>query len=252
MSPEQTPEQTAVQTAVQAADQTAAGTAAQSNAGQDAEQTAEQAAEQRPATSWRRTLAVTLLLSVVGATLLLVASGQTWVSGTVQAQGATRTVTAHGSEVSGVPGAMALVALASVVAVFAVRGTARRVLGGLVTLAGAGAVFAATAALGSETGALDEKAARSVGLTDVTVGSVTHSAWPWIAALGGLLVVVAGVLTTLRGAAWPGMSARYDAPAGKRSAAGPRGGSSATASAGQSSPADLWKALDRGEDPTAS
>ncbi|WP_042367160.1 Trp biosynthesis-associated membrane protein, partial [Streptacidiphilus neutrinimicus] len=129
---------------------------------------------------------------------------------------------------------------------------ARQLLGGLVALAGAGAVFAATAALGSETGALDEKAARSVGLTEVAVGSVTHSAWPWFAALGGVLVVGAGVLTVLRGAAWPGMSARYDAPAGKRSAAGPRRGAAAKAPAGQATPADLWKALDRGEDPTAS
>ncbi|WP_042367064.1 Trp biosynthesis-associated membrane protein, partial [Streptacidiphilus neutrinimicus] len=118
-----TPEQTPAQTAAQPADPTA-------------DRTAEQAAEPQPASAtWRRTLAVTLLLSVVGATLLLVAGGQTWVSGTVQAQGATRAVTAHGSEVSGVPGAMALVALASVVAVFAVRGAARQLLGGLVALA---------------------------------------------------------------------------------------------------------------------
>jgi uncharacterized membrane protein (TIGR02234 family) len=82
---------------------------------------------------------------------------------------------------------------------------------------------------------------------------VTHSAWPWLAALGGVLVVAAGVLTVLRGAAWPGMSARYDAPAGKRSAAGPRrAAAAASAPAGQPTPADLWKALDRGEDPTAS
>jgi uncharacterized membrane protein (TIGR02234 family) len=241
VSPEQTtdPEQTTEQTAER------------TNPNDGADDVTEQPAA--PARSGRGALTATLLLSLVGATLLLVAAGQTWVSGKVQAQGAIRTVTAHGSEVSGVPGAMALVALASVVAVFAVRGNARRVLGGLVALAGAGAVFAATAALGSESGALDDKAARSVGLADVTAGSVTHSAWPWLAALGGVLVVAAGVLTVLRGAAWPGMSARYDAPAGKRSAAGPRrAAAAASAPAGQPTPADLWKALDRGEDPTAS
>jgi uncharacterized membrane protein (TIGR02234 family) len=242
VSPDRTTQQTTEQTAEQTAERT------KTNDGADL-------VTERPAVaarSWRGTLGATLLLSVVGATLLLVAGGQSWVSGKVQAQGAIRTVTAHGSEVTGVPGAMALVALASVAAVFAVRGKGRRVLGGLLALAGAGAVFAATAALGSESGALDEKAARSVGLSDVTASSVTHSAWPWLAALGGVLVVAAGVLTVVRGAGWPGMSARYDAPAGKRSAAGPRRRAAGSAPAGQPTPADLWKALDRGEDPTAS
>jgi uncharacterized membrane protein (TIGR02234 family) len=214
------------------------------------------AASEQPlaaARSWRRPLSVTLLLSVAGATLLLVAAGQTWVFGKVQAQGAVRTVTAHGSELSGVPGAMALVALASVVAVFAVRGMARRTLGGLVVLAGAAAAGAAgTGALGSDNGALDEKAARSVGLTDVTATSLTHTAWPWLALIGGVLVLAAGVLTMQRSADWPGMSARYEAPAGKGSAAGPRRKAAAPAPAAHQTPADLWKALDRGEDPTSS
>ena len=211
-----------------------------------------QAASASAVKASRRSLAITLLLSVAGATLLLVAAGQTWVSGTVQAQGAVRTVTAHGSELSGVPSAMALVALASVVAVFAVRGKARRTLGGLVVLAGAAAAGAAgTGALGSGTGALDDKAARSVGLTEVTATSLTHTAWPWAALLGGVLVLAAGVLTLRHGGGWPGMSARYDAPAGKQAAARPRGRASASAPAAQQTPADLWKALDRGEDPTA-
>jgi uncharacterized membrane protein (TIGR02234 family) len=205
------------------------------------------------ATAWRRSLATTLLLSVAGAALLLVAAGQTWVSGKVEAQGAVRTVTAPGSEVSGIPGAMALVALASVVAVFAVRGSARRLMGGLVVLAGAAASgAAATAGLGSGGGALDEKAARSVGLAEVTATSLTHTAWPWLALAGGVLVLAAGVLTMRKGGDWPGMSARYDAPAGRRTATGPRRGASASGAPAQQTPADLWKALDRGEDPTAS
>nr|WP_042453491.1 TIGR02234 family membrane protein [Streptacidiphilus jiangxiensis] len=201
----------------------------------------------------RRSLAVTLLFAVAGATLLLVAAGQTWVSGQVQAQGVTRTVVAKGSEVTGVPGAMALVGLASVVAVFAVRGRARRLLGGLVALAGVGAVAAAvSAALGSDSRVLDDKAARSVGLADVAAGLLTHTAAPWLAVLGGALVLAAGALTVLRGAAWPGMSARYDAPAGKRGKASPSRSGAASGAAAAQTPADLWKALDRGEDPTAS
>ncbi|MEY9874905.1 putative membrane protein (TIGR02234 family) [Streptacidiphilus sp. MAP12-33] len=206
-----------------------------------------------PARAGRRSLALTLLFAVAGATLLLVAAGQTWVTGHAQAQGVTRTVVAQGGEVTGVPGAMALVGLASVVAVFAVRGRGRKLLGVLVALAGVGAVATAVSgALGSESHALDEKASRSVGLSDIAVSSLTHTGWPWAAVVGGLLVVAAGASTVLRGRDWPGMSARYDAPAGKRGvAASARKGTAASAPA-QQTPADLWKALDRGEDPTAS
>ncbi|WP_370192061.1 TIGR02234 family membrane protein [Streptacidiphilus sp. MAP5-52] len=196
----------------------------------------------------RRSLAVTLFLSVLGAALLLVAAGQGWVSGEVQAQGVTRTVTADGGEVSGLPGAMALVGLASVVAVFAVRGRARAVLGALVALAGAGAAYTAVAAMAnSGSSALDAKAARAIGLANVSATGISDSAWPWVAVLGGVLLVLAGLLTVAKGAAWPGMSARYDAPAGAEPARPKR----APAAEPTHSPADLWKALDRGEDPTA-
>ncbi|MEZ0067613.1 putative membrane protein (TIGR02234 family) [Streptacidiphilus sp. MAP12-20] len=215
---------------------------------------AEEPAVAQPAASRtkadRRSLAATLLLSVLGAALLLVAAGQSWVSGQVQAQGVTRSLSASGSQVTALPGAMALVGLASVVAVFAVRGKARALLGALVALAGAGAAYAAmAAALGSGSRALDEKAARSVGLADMHAGAVTHSAWPWLAALGGVLLAAAGLLTVVKGRAWPGMSARYDAPTGGAEKAGPR---RAARPAVTQTPADLWKALDRGEDPTAS
>jgi uncharacterized membrane protein (TIGR02234 family) len=185
----------------------------------------------------RRSLAVMLALIVLGATLVLWTVGRTWASGTV----AGLDVTASGSDISGLPSALALVALASGVAVFAVRGAARAVVGVLVTLAGLGT--AAAAGLGAgDTGALDAGAARKLGLTGVTAEHVAHTAWPWLALVGGLLLALAGLLTVTQGKAWPSMGTRYDAPTAKRS--GPVAKSAAT-------PADLWKALDRGEDPTA-
>jgi hypothetical protein len=67
---------------------------------------------------------------------------------------------------------------------------------------------------------------------------VVHvNAW-WIPSLaGGVLLAAAGLLTVVRGRRWPGMSARYDRPGTAPPPAG-------------DDPASMWKALDRGDDPT--
>ena len=194
-----------------------------------------------------RSLALMLLCSIGGAAVVLVAAGQTWARGSAAFQSSLIKVSATGSETSGLPSALALVGLASAVAVFAVRGVARKVLGLLLALAGAGALVSAlVSATGS--GALDDRAARAVGLTRATATGVGHTGWPWAAALGGLLLLFAGLLVVARGRDWPGMSSRYEAPGAAGAAAPGRGRAAATP--GPETPADLWKALDRGEDPT--
>ncbi|WP_245984067.1 TIGR02234 family membrane protein [Streptomyces tateyamensis] len=183
----------------------------------------------------RRGLALMLLLTVVGAVLVLVAVGRTWARGTAAGGLA---VAASGSQISGLPGALALVGLASAVAVFAVRGAGRQLVGVLVVAAGLGA--AAGAALGAgDSSTVDALAASRLALTGTVAEQVSHTLWPYVAVLGGLLLAAAGALTLLRGRDWPAMGARYEAPTAK-----------AAAKSGANTPADLWKALDRGEDPT--
>ncbi|MFC1416879.1 TIGR02234 family membrane protein [Streptacidiphilus cavernicola] len=193
-----------------------------------------------------RSLAAMLLCSVAGATVVLVAAGQTWAHGSAAFQSSLLKVSATGSETSGLPGALALVGLASAVAVFAVRGPARKLLGLLLALAGAGTVASALASA-TATGALDERAARAIGLTRATATGVGHTGWPWAAALGGVLLLLAGLLVVARGRDWPGMSSRYDAPG---AAGTPAPARRRAAAPGPETPADLWKAMDRGEDPT--
>lgn len=186
-----------------------------------------------------RALAVALLCGAAGAAAVLTASGQTWSEGETAGGGAELAVTASGSEVSGLPSALALVALASLVAVFAVRRTGRTVVASVLALSGAGALGAAL--LGArDTDALAAGAAAATGLTQAAVSGVSHTGWPWVSALGGLLLLCAGLLALGYGRQWPAMSARYERA--------PR--RAVPQAAGADRPEDLWNALDRGEDPT--
>ena len=72
---------------------------------------------------------------------------------------------------------------------------------------------------------------------------MSHTAWPYVAAAGGVLLLLAGLLALRYGRLWPAMSGRYErggAPRARRT----------RAPADPDRPEEIWKALDRGEDPT--
>ncbi|MEV4330538.1 TIGR02234 family membrane protein [Streptomyces sp. NPDC049597] len=189
----------------------------------------------------RRSLAAALLLGAVGATVVLLAAGRIWAEGRASVGGGTVALDADGGDVTGVPTALAIVGLAALVAVFAVRGAGRFVVSGLLALSGAGAALASLLGA-SDRDALDEKAARTTGDAAATVDALTHTAWPYVTAAGGLLILLAGVLALRYGRRWPAMSGRYERDGTPR----PR----KAAAVDPDRPEDLWKALDRGEDPT--
>ncbi|MFJ4482223.1 TIGR02234 family membrane protein [Streptomyces longwoodensis] len=195
-----------------------------------------------PARAGRRSLAVALLSGALGAAVALLATRQRWSEGTATVAGGSFPLTARGSDVTGVPAALAIVGLAALVAVFAVRRAGRFAVSALLALSGLGIVTAALVGA-SDSGALDEKAAQASGDTSATVASFSHTAWPYVAAVGGLLILLAGLLALRYGRLWPAMSGRYErggAPRPRRVAA----------PADPDRPEDIWKALDRGEDPT--
>lgn len=190
----------------------------------------------------RLSLAVALLCGALGAAVALLATRQQWSRGTVTVAGGSFPLTANGSDVTGVPAALAVVGLAALVAVFAVRRAGRFAVAALLALAGAGTVAAALLGA-SDSSALDDKAAEVSGDTSAAVEALSHTAWPYVAAVGGLLLLLAGVLALRYGRLWPAMSGRYERAGAPR----PR----RTAAAGDPDrPEELWKALDRGEDPT--
>ncbi|MGW0761904.1 TIGR02234 family membrane protein [Streptomyces sp. NPDC002814] len=196
-----------------------------------------------PARAGRLSLAVALLAGALGAAVALLATRQQWSEGTATVAGGSFPLTAKGSDVTGVPAALAIVGLAALVAVFAVRKSGRLLVSALLALSGAGIVVAAVFGA-SDSSALDEKAAETTGDTAAGVDALTHTAWPYVAAVGGVLILLAGLLALRYGRLWPAMSGRYErsgAPRPRRKAP----------VVDPDRPEDLWKALDRGEDPTS-
>lgn len=199
----------------------------------------------------RRELVLTLACCAAGAGLILLAGSRSWVSVTVSRPSPLPPIamTGSGGAIEPVVSAFGVVGLAGVVGLLATRRTGRLVLGVVLAVAGIVVVVRALPHLGapSRQQALDLVTARgrTVGLAPhapLLVGA--HPLWPLLAAIGGLGLAAGGTLAAWRGRRWPGMSGRYDAPAG-RSAPVPE-----DATAGVRSNAEMWDEIDDGRDPT--
>lgn len=183
------------------------------------------------------------LAAALGAGLILMSNGRVWAHGTVSAP-VRLSVDATGSSLTPLPYTLGLAALASAVALFAVRRFGRYAVGVVLLLAGAGTIAAIAAKLGDLNAALGAQAAAHSAVFGVSrVGAVSSDAWPYLALAGALLVALSGGYTLLRGRAWTGLSNRYEtAPAQD---AAPAGGAKPDATS-----RDLWDSLNRGADPT--
>lgn len=199
------------------------------------------AAEAPESKSGRRSVAVALLLGALGATVVLLASGRVWARGSAAVGGGSLPLTADGRAVTGLPAALAIVGLAALVAVFAVRGRGRLLVSALLALSGLGGALSAVAAADDHK-ALDERAVTATADTAARVGELTHTAWPYVTAAGCVLILLAGLLALRFGRSWPAMGGRYERDGSPRRRT--------PAAVDPDRPEDLWKALDRGEDPT--
>jgi len=181
-----------------------------------------------------------LLLGAAGAGLVFLGVRQGWAHVHTSAPrplpGSNVTVT--GQDLVPAASALAIAGLATLAAVIATRGLARRLAGGLLMLFGAGAAAsvlwpisdaAAIRAAASSAG-LNGLAGSGTGAGSVTAGgsggtggtapisgflaSVVMSGTPWrgLAVAGAALLVAAGLLTIWRSGPWPVMSSRYERP----------------------------------------
>ncbi|MEU5842678.1 TIGR02234 family membrane protein [Rhodococcus sp. NPDC047139] len=194
----------------------------------------------------RRPTVTAALLLALGAALLWASSRMTWVTAvSSDGLGIDRVDDLEGGRWAAALTPLALVLLAAVAAVFAVRGLALRLVALVVA---AVAVAAAIPAVRLLTGGADpEDAAGVAELPDrASVTAVEVSPLPAILVLGGVVAVLAAAVVLWRTPReQAGLSSKYDAPAARREAATRRAENDEPLSE-----RGMWDALDAGEDPT--
>jgi uncharacterized membrane protein (TIGR02234 family) len=194
----------------------------------------------------RKEAALALLGCVVGAVLTLFAASRPWVDGRAEQGPLRRSLEVSGGSLAPVVPALGLAALAGVVAVLATRGLARRLVGVALQACGIGVVVAAALQISPDDSTLDDRAGDALG-TATAVATGGGTGWPWLAVVGGLMIIGAGGAAAWHGPLWPAMSARYDKPTGTAVPAEPQ---ARERTAEGDAPLEQWRAMDRGEDPT--
>lgn len=185
------------------------------------------------------TRARSALLLVALGVLVLAAAGPVW----VRAQTATALdpavpVAVTGGAAAPAVNAAGFVVVATGLALALVGRRARWVVLGVAAAAG---VLVAVSAVGV-TARPDDLAAggaaETAGVTDLTAAA-TVTAWPWLAAVVGVLLVVAAAAIGMAARRWAAVSSRHE-----RTPLTPAPGAAVDSH-------DAWDALTRGADPTA-
>jgi uncharacterized membrane protein (TIGR02234 family) len=170
---------------------------------------------------------------IIGGALGLVASAQPW----WRAVGEGVDVRLSGTQATGgLSQVLAIVALAGTLLLLALQTRGRRVVGALLVLVGGGLAVVGVLQLQPNAEAVRSQV-RAVSLTDAFQMSAT--VWPWIFVFAGLLVVTGAAWTMITADTWPSGSERF------------RAGQTKSEIATRDDPAELWKAMDAGVDPTA-
>lgn len=193
-----------------------------------------------------RSFGPTLALGLLGSGLAATAGHRPWleISAPGGAQGAADWFWQNNPGIGEMPaaGALGLVALASWGVVLVSRGTWRRVVAALGLLAAVG--MAVVWVVGASTLRDDVRGqVVEAGLADGW--SLGWTVWFVLAGVSVLLMLPAHVVAVLRAPHWPAMGSRYDAPGARREQA------AAVAPIDDEDPADVWRAIDEGRDPTA-
>lgn len=186
-------------------------------------------------------LGPTAILGLAGSGMAAVSSAQVW-GRAEAAMPAVRTVEARGADVAPLALPLALVALASWGAILVLRRRGRRIVATLGLVAALGVLVTVLVRVGEVSQTAASLLAGGSARADLETAT---TAWPYVACVGAVLAAAAFAVALRSAAGWPEMSRRYDAPTDGAAATtgGPSDGEDAA-------PADLWRALDEGRDPT--
>ena len=186
----------------------------------------------------RRLYAPVVLGLLAAGGLAFFAASRTWASTTIETPGLPLDdIAVTGADAYPAVPALALVVVASALAVLATGRRIRRAVGVLVilaTLTAAWVMLDGNHALEAE---IADATRRSPSFTESSrLGSDLRSAWDLVT-LGALVLAAGlGALVVRFASAWPTMGSRFEAPAPQKDE--PR------------TEADLWAAMDEGRDPT--
>jgi uncharacterized membrane protein (TIGR02234 family) len=217
----------------------------------------------------RRERAAAVGLALAAGVLGFLATSRTWVTADLDDVLAGQLhLSLDGAKVAPVVPAVSLVLLAAGAAVLLARRLGRVIAGLVLVVAGATGAAAAVSAARAPGAAVSAELARATGRSSGVQAAVATTAWPWLAVVAGVLGVVAGVLVVLGARRWAAPSDRFEVPAGvadpgssgpaeparpadaARPAERARPGEPGDADRPDLEPADVWDALNRGDDLT--
>ena len=167
---------------------------------------------------------------LIGGALALIGSGQPWWRGA----GEGVDLKFSGTQATGgLSQTLAILALAGTLLLLALRTRGRRIIGALLALVGVGLAVVGGLGLRPSADAFGSQV-RQVSLAE----TLSATAWPGIFVGSGVLITIGAVLTMITARTWPSRSDRF------------RPGSGRSEGSASDDPAELWKAMDAGVDPT--
>ena len=190
----------------------------------------------------RRLYGPVVLATLATGGLAFFAAGRTWAEAEVRAEGlASATVRVSGADAQPLVSALAVVVVTAALAILAAGHRMRRVVGVLTVVVSVAAIVLVPRPGGdSLVDAVRTAAEKSPAYTSpASIGDISYSPWPYVAIAAFVLAIVLAAVTVRLASVWPTMSSRYDAPGAAKQL--PVDASSS----------DMWKAMDRGDDPTA-
>lgn len=174
----------------------------------------------------------------------MVGASRPWVIGSATAPGLPVVrAGVDGASLAPLAAALGYVLLAGFGAVIATRGWGRRIVGAAIVVAALTITFLALSVPTDAAAALRD-ALRAKGYPGAGTIDEHVSGWRWVCLAGALVATIAGSLVVRLGTEFAVMGARYDA------VSTPSDGADAPNRIENPSETDIWRAIDRGDDPT--